>query len=68
MIAHPDTQSVPGHAGPHTAILRTGDDTLTITGFRTSRDAARIGWAITGALHRLGAGTRITMTITEGPA
>ena len=68
MIAHPDTQSGPGHAGAHKAVLQAGDDTLTVTGFRTSRDAARIGWAITGALHRLGAGTRITMTITEGPA
>lgn len=68
MIAHPDTQSVPGHAGAHKAVLQAGDDTFTVTGFRTGLDAARIGWAITGALQRLGAGTRVTMTITEEPA
>lgn len=63
MIAHTKTGPDPGHADSHKAVLQAGDDTITITGFRSQCDAARIGWAITGVLQHFCAGDRVSMTI-----
>lgn len=63
MIAHNETGPDPGHADSHKAVLRTSADIITVSGFRTPRDAARIGWAITGILQNLCTSDRVTMTI-----